>query len=34
MHVMAAGRTIDEKIVGVLRDVVEDTDWTFEAVFG
>ena len=26
MRVMAAGRTIDEKIVGVLHDVVEDTD--------
>ena len=25
MRVMAAGRTIDEKIVGVLHDVVEDT---------
>lgn len=32
MRVMAAGRTIDEKIVGVLHDVVEDTDWTFEAL--
>lgn len=29
MRVMAAGRTIDEKIVGVLHDVVEDTHWTF-----
>ena len=28
MRVMAAGRTTDEKIVGVLHDVVEDTDWT------
>ena len=28
MRVMAAGRTIDEKIV----DVVEDTDWTFDAL--
>ena len=32
MRVMAAGRTIDEKIVGVLHDVVEDTDWTFDAL--
>lgn len=32
MRVMAAGRTVDEKIVGVLHDVVEDTDWTFEAL--
>lgn len=32
MRVMAAGRTIDEKIVGVMHDVVEDTDWTFEAL--
>ena len=31
MRVMATGRTIDEKIVGVLHDVVEDTDWTFDA---
>lgn len=30
MRVMQAGRTIDEKIVGVLHDVVEDTDWTFD----
>lgn len=30
MRVMAAGRTEAEKIVGVLHDVVEDTDWTFE----
>lgn len=26
MRVMAAGRTMDEKIVGVLHDVVEDTE--------
>lgn len=32
MRMMAAGRTIDEKIVGVLHDVVEDTDWTFDAL--
>ena len=32
MRVMMAGRTEAEKIVGVLHDVVEDTDWTFEAL--
>ena len=30
LHVMAAGKTTEEKIVGVLHDVVEDSDWTFE----
>lgn len=30
MRVMEAGNTIDEKIIGVLHDIVEDTDWTFE----
>ena len=30
IHVMEMGRTEDEKIVGVLHDVIEDTDWTFE----
>lgn len=30
MRVMQAGRTHDEKIVGVLHDLVEDTDWTFD----
>lgn len=30
MRVMQAGRTFDEKIVGVLHDLVEDTDWTFD----
>jgi hypothetical protein len=29
---MEMGRTEDEKIVGVLHDIVEDTDWTFEAL--
>ena len=32
MRVMQAGKTIDEKIVGVLHDVVEDTTWTFNAL--
>ena len=27
---MEAGKTTNEKIVGVLHDVVEDTDWSFE----
>lgn len=30
LRVMAAGKTTNEKIVGVLHDVVEDTDWSFE----
>ena len=30
MRVMQAGRTIDEKIVGILHDLVEDTHWTFD----
>ena len=30
LRVMEAGKTINEKIVGVLHDVVEDTDWSFE----
>jgi (p)ppGpp synthase/HD superfamily hydrolase len=30
MRVMELGKTEDEKIVGVLHDVVEDTAWTFE----
>ena len=32
MRVMLAGRTDAEKIVGVLHDVVEDTDWTFDSL--
>lgn len=30
LRVMAAGKHTNEKIVGVLHDVVEDADWTFE----
>lgn len=30
LRVMEMGNTEDEKIVGVLHDVIEDTDWTFE----
>lgn len=30
LRVMAAGKTVEERIVGVLHDVVEDSDWTFE----
>lgn len=30
LRVMAAGNSLEEKIVGVLHDVVEDSDWTFE----
>lgn len=29
LRVMASGRTLEEKIVGVLHDVVEDGEWTF-----
>ena len=32
MRVMNAGKTIDEKIVGVLHDIVEDTEWSFDAL--
>lgn len=32
LRVMEMGRTEEEKIVGVLHDVVEDGDWTFEAL--
>lgn len=32
LRVMEMGMTENEKIVGVLHDVVEDTDWTFEAL--
>ena len=30
LRVMAAGKTTEEKIVGVLHDVVEDSGWSFE----
>lgn len=30
LRVMAAGKTPEEKITGVLHDIVEDTDWTLE----
>ena len=30
LRVMEMGKTKEEKIVGVLHDVIEDTDWTFE----
>lgn len=30
LRVMEMGKTEDEKIVGVLHDVIEDTGWTFE----
>jgi (p)ppGpp synthase/HD superfamily hydrolase len=30
LRVMSMGRTDEERIVGVLHDVVEDSDWTFE----
>ena len=32
LRVMEMGRSEEEKIVGVLHDVVEDTSWTFEAL--
>ena len=32
LRVMEMGQTEEEKIVGVLHDVVEDTAWTFEAL--
>ena len=32
LRVMEMGQTQEEKIAGVLHDVVEDSDWTFEAL--
>lgn len=32
LRVMGMGRTDEERIVGVLHDVVEDTEWTFSAL--
>jgi len=29
LRVMNAGRTMDEKITGILHDLIEDTNWTF-----
>ena len=34
MRVMNAGKTTDEKIVGVLHDVIEDSYWTFDMLKG
>lgn len=29
-RVMQAGRTVEERMAGILHDIVEDTDWTFD----
>ncbi len=34
LRVMNAGRTMNEKIAGVLHDLVEDTQWTFSDLEG
>lgn len=32
LRVMSAGHTLQEKIVGALHDVIEDSDWTLEGL--